>query len=80
MNGSLASSAGYKDESSKAGWNIGGQVEYRLSKALSLTAQYNYYRFDGVEFRGSSLFGLIDNYHKYDLSINTFVGGINYRL
>ena len=75
---SLTSSAGYTASNVSSGWTAGVEAEYRLTDAIGLTASYNYKRFNGVTYEASSLVGLIDNFHRYNLELNSVDVGVNY--
>ena len=75
---SLTSSAGYTASNVSSGWTVGAEAEYRLTDAIGLTASYNYKRFNGVTYEGASLASLIDNFHRYNLELNSVDVGVNY--
>ena len=74
----LTSSAGYTSDSLDTGWTAGVEAEYRLSENVGLTASYSHMAFSDVDYEGSSEFGMIDNYHNYDLNLNNLSVGLNY--
>lgn len=75
----FSSSAGYSDDKVAQGYTIGAQVDYRIADNVSLFGAYNYSWFDDVSYEGNSLFGLISNYHEYDLALHTVKVGVNYQ-
>lgn len=79
VNTHFESSAGYSDGGTNTGWTAGLGAEYKISDAVSLTADYRFVQVNDIEYRGSSLFGLIDNRHQYDLNFSTATVGLNYR-
>jgi outer membrane immunogenic protein len=78
VHSSLASSAGYSSSDTRMGWTVGAEVEYMLTDKLGVTASYNHKSIKDLTYEGSSLFGLIDNFHQYDLKMNSFSTGVNY--
>jgi outer membrane immunogenic protein len=58
------------------GWTIGGGIEYQLSRAWSLKAEYLYY-----DFGGNTLVAPYDgDRFTTDLTLNTVKLGVNYHL
>jgi opacity protein-like surface antigen len=76
----FSSSAGYSDDKVAQGFTVGAQADFKIDDNVSIFGAYNYSWFDDVTYEGNSLFGLIANYHEYDLALHTIKVGINYQL
>ena len=76
----FSSSAGYSDQKVAQGYTVGAQVDYRLADHVSVFGAYNYSWFNDVSYEGNSFFGLIANFHEYDLALHTVKVGINYEI
>lgn len=69
--------------STRAGWTVGGGVEYALSNQWSAKLEYLYADFGSVSTTGTDIFiGLpyTTFAHNVDLRTNIVRGGINYKL
>jgi len=75
----FSSSAGYSDDKVAQGYTVGAQLDVKVADNVSLFGAYNYSWFDDVTYEGNSFFGLIANYHEYDLAVHTVKVGVNYQ-
>ena len=67
----------------KAGWTMGGGVEYALSAQLSARAEYAYSRYGAITGTGSTLLTdgttAVVSHSSGTLKVNSFRVGLNYR-